>query len=163
MSEFNITFQTGPDFNIELASSSETSLDMGTVYLPQAPAVLYEPQELTDAQQEQARENISAVSESALTSHTNDSTAHVTASDKEAWSGKYDLPSGGIPKSDLDESVQESLELADSSMSDDEPVVKYSAQTLTTGEQKIARQYSCGALKGYYRRSCEPHGSNSFR
>ncbi len=146
MSEFNITFQTGPDFNVTFESEPEASLDMGTVYLPQAPAVLYEPQELTDAQQEQARENISAASESALTAHTSDSTIHVTASDKEAWSGKYDLPSGGIPETDLASDVQTSLGLADTAMPGNTKVVKYESQTLTAGEQKIARDNIAAAL-----------------
>ena len=58
MSEFNITFQTDQHFNATLADDPEMSMDLGTVYLPQAPAVLYEPQDLDDEQQDQARENI---------------------------------------------------------------------------------------------------------
>lgn len=146
MSEFNITFQTGQDFNVTLESGPEASLDMGTVYVPNPPAVLYEPQELTDAQQEQARENISAASESALTTHTGNTTIHVTASDKAVWDTKYDKPSGGIPATDLSEAVQDSLGLADAAMPGSTPVVKYSAQTLTTGEQKIARDNIAAAL-----------------
>ena len=146
MSEFNITFQTGPDFNVTFESEPEASLDMGTVYLPQAPAVLYEAQDLTDDQQATARHNISAASETALANHAGNSNIHVTASNKTAWDAKYDKPSGGIPESDLSETVQDSLELADAAMPDDTPVVKYSTQSLTTGEQKIARDNIAAAL-----------------
>lgn len=146
MSEFNITFQTGQDFNVTLESGPEASLDMGTVYVPNPPAVLYEAQDLTDAQQEQARENISAASESALEDHIDNDTVHVTASNKTAWDAKYDKPSDGIPASDLTEAVQTSLGLADAAMPGSTPVVKYSSQTLTTGEQKIARDNIAAAL-----------------
>jgi len=40
----------------------------------------------------------------------------VTTGEKFDWNSKYDLPSNGIPKSDLSQSVQESLDLADSSI-----------------------------------------------
>ena len=146
MSEFNITFQTGPYFNVTLESDPEASLDMGTVYVPNPPAVLYEAQDLTDDQQATARHNISAASETALANHAGNSNIHVTASNKTAWDAKYDKPSGGIPASDLSEAVQTSLGLADASMPGDTPVVKYSAQTLTTGEQKIARDNIAAAL-----------------
>lgn len=40
----------------------------------------------------------------------------VTTGEKFEWNSKYDLPSNGIPKSDLSQSVQNSLDLADSSI-----------------------------------------------
>ena len=146
MSEFNITFQTDQNFNATMADDPEMSMDLGTVYLPQAPAVLYEPQDLTDAQQDQARENIAAASESDFSAHKNNTTIHVTSSDKTAWNAKYDKPEGGIPASDLSEAVQDSLALADAAMPGDAKVVKYETQTLTTGEQKIARDNIKAAL-----------------
>lgn len=146
MSEFNITFQTDQNFNMVMDVDPDVDMDLGTVYLPQAPAVLYEPQDLDAEQQNQARENIAAASESDLTTHTNNTTIHVTSDDKEAWNAKYDKPEGGIPASDLSETVQESLQLANSAMPGDAKVVKYEAQTLTTGEQKIARDNIKAAL-----------------
>ena len=146
MSEFNITFQTDQHFNATLADDPEMSMDLGTVYLPQAPAVLYEYQDLDDEQQEQARENIAAASESDFSAHKNNTTIHVTSSDKTAWNAKFDKPEGGIPASDLSEAVQDSLDLADSAMPGDAKVVKYEAQTLTTGEKKIARDNIAAAL-----------------
>lgn len=146
MSEFNITFQTDQHFNATLADDPEMSMDLGTVYLPQAPAVLYEYQDLDDDQQEQARENIAAASESDFSAHKNNTTIHVTSSDKTAWNAKYDKPEGGIPASDLSEAVQDSLDLADSAMPRDAKVIKYESQTLTTGEKKIARDNIAAAL-----------------
>ena len=146
MSEFNITFQTDQNFNMVMDVDPDVDMDLGTVYLPQAPAVLYEPQDLDAEQQDQARENIAAASESDLTTHTSNTTIHVTSDDKAAWNAKYDKPEGGIPASDLAEAVQDSLQLADDAMPGDAKVVKYEAQTLTSGEQKIARDNIKAAL-----------------
>lgn len=52
----------------------------------------------------------------AIAAHTGNSDIHVTAADKTAWNGKYDKPSGGIPKTDLASAVQDSLDLADSAL-----------------------------------------------
>ena len=57
-----------------------------------------------------------AANAAAIASHTGNSDIHVTTSDKSAWNGKYDLPSGGIPKADLAQGVQDSLDLADSAL-----------------------------------------------
>ena len=57
-----------------------------------------------------------AANAAAIASHTGNSDIHVTTSDKSAWNGKYDLPSGGIPKTDLAQGVQDSLDLADSAL-----------------------------------------------
>ena len=47
--------------------------------------------------------------ESALTAHTGNADIHVTASQKTTWSGKYNKPTTGIPKTDLASEVQTSL------------------------------------------------------
>lgn len=52
----------------------------------------------------------------AFDAHEADTDIHVTTSDKSAWNGKYDLPSGGIPKTDLAQGVKDSLDLADSAL-----------------------------------------------
>lgn len=52
----------------------------------------------------------------AIAAHTGNTDIHVTTSDKSAWNGKYDLPSGGIPKTDLSQGVKDSLNLADSAL-----------------------------------------------
>ena len=57
-----------------------------------------------------------AANATAIATHTGNSDIHVTTSDKSAWNGKYDLPSGGIPKTDLAQAVQDSLGLADSAI-----------------------------------------------
>lgn len=51
-----------------------------------------------------------------LAAHTGNGDIHVTTSDKSAWNGKYDLPSGGIPSTDMSQAVQDSLALADSAI-----------------------------------------------
>lgn len=52
----------------------------------------------------------------AIAAHTGNNDIHVTTSDKTAWNGKYDLPSGGIPSTDMSQAVQDSLALADSAI-----------------------------------------------
>lgn len=51
-----------------------------------------------------------------VNTHINDTDIHVTANDKVAWGAKYDLPSGGIPKTDLASAVQTSLGKADTAV-----------------------------------------------
>lgn len=51
-----------------------------------------------------------------LAAHTANGDIHVTTSDKSAWNGKYDKPSGGIPSTDMTAEVQASLALADSAL-----------------------------------------------
>ena len=72
--------------------------------------------------------------------HTADTTIHVTAADKTAWGNKYDKPGTGIPKTDLDSGVQDSLDAADAAMPGSTKVVQYDAQTLQTAEKEQARQ-----------------------
>lgn len=65
----------------------------------------------------QQSENLTGYATTAeLQSHTNDTAAHVTQSDKNAWDGKYAKPSGGIPSSDLDLAVQAALIAADTAL-----------------------------------------------
>lgn len=45
----------------------------------------------------------------ALTSHMTDDIKHITDIERNKWSGKYSKPTNGIPKTDLDASLQESL------------------------------------------------------
>ena len=52
----------------------------------------------------------------AIAAHTGNSDIHVTTSDKTAWNAKYDKPGTGIPKADLAQGVQDSLDLADSAL-----------------------------------------------
>lgn len=52
----------------------------------------------------------------AIAAHTANTDIHVTTNDKTAWNAKYDKPSTGIPKADLAQGVQDSLDLADSAL-----------------------------------------------
>lgn len=51
-----------------------------------------------------------------LTTHTGNTTVHVTSEDKTTWNGKYSKPSTGIPKTDLASAVQTSLGKADTAL-----------------------------------------------
>lgn len=55
-----------------------------------------------------------AALKSAYDTHAADTDIHVTAQKQSDWNAKYDLPSGGIPKTDLAATVGASLDLADS-------------------------------------------------
>lgn len=57
-----------------------------------------------------------------LAAHTGNGDIHVTTSDKSAWNGKYDLPSGGIPSTDMSQAVQDSLALADSAIQEHQDI-----------------------------------------
>lgn len=48
--------------------------------------------------------------------HKDNTTIHITATERSTWNAKYDKPSGGIPKSDLAAAVQTSLGKADSAI-----------------------------------------------
>ena len=52
----------------------------------------------------------------AFDTHEANTDIHVTTNDKAAWNAKYDKPGTGIPKADLAQSVQDSLDLADSAL-----------------------------------------------
>ena len=53
-----------------------------------------------------------------LVDDTNSGNKFVTTSEKQIWNNKYDKPSGGIPKIDLANAVQSSLDKADTSIQD---------------------------------------------
>lgn len=57
-----------------------------------------------------------AALKSAYDTHAADTDIHVTAEKQTAWNAKYDKPQGGIPKSDLVQGVQDSLDSADSAI-----------------------------------------------
>ena len=51
-----------------------------------------------------------------LSSHTGNTTVHITSNERTSWNGKYAKPSGGIPKRDLASAVQTSLGKADTAL-----------------------------------------------
>lgn len=57
-----------------------------------------------------------------VSSHTGNSTIHVTSSDKATWGNKYDKPSTGIPSSDMTSAVQLSLSKADSALQEHQDI-----------------------------------------
>ena len=76
-----------------------------------------------------------------LVDDTNSTNKFVSASDKTTWSAKYDLPSGGIPSTDLSSAVQTSLgkaETAIQDVSDKQDIIQYStmptADSTTVGK-----------------------------
>lgn len=52
----------------------------------------------------------------AFENHANDTTRHITATERSTWNAKYAKPSGGIPKSDLAAAVQTLLGKADTAL-----------------------------------------------
>jgi len=61
-----------------------------------------------------------AALKTAFDTHEADTDIHVTTSDKAAWNAKYDKPGTGIPKTDLADAVQASLDLADTALQDED-------------------------------------------
>ena len=57
-----------------------------------------------------------------LVDDTNSGNKFVTTSEKQTWNGKYDKPVGGIPKTDLDSSVQTSLGKADTAIQEHQDI-----------------------------------------
>ena len=51
-----------------------------------------------------------------LSSHTSNTTVHITSNERTSWNGKYAKPSSGIPKTDLASAVQTSLGKADTAL-----------------------------------------------
>ena len=66
----------------------------------------------------------------ASTTHIADTDIHVTTQNKTDWDAKYDKPSTGIPKTDLAQSVQDSLGLADSSLQAHQPIKTINSTTM---------------------------------
>ena len=73
-----------------------------------------------------------AALKSAYDTHAADTDLHVTAALQTAWNAKYDKPSGGIPKTDLAQGVQDSLGAADSAIQ----TVKVNGTALTPDANK---------------------------
>ena len=61
-----------------------------------------------------------AALKTAFDAHEADTDIHVTTSNKAAWNAKYDKPGTGIPKTDLADAVQASLDLADTALQADD-------------------------------------------
>ena len=57
-----------------------------------------------------------------LVDDSNSDNKFVTTSEKTTWNGKYDKPSGGIPKADLDNAVQTSLGKADTALQEHQDI-----------------------------------------
>ena len=59
---------------------------------------------------------IEGLDDSTLDDHKVNTTVHVNSTERAAWNAKYDLPNGGIPKTDLASAVQTSLGKADTAV-----------------------------------------------
>lgn len=70
--------------------------------------------------------------------HVNNSGIHVTSTEKSSWNGKYTKPSTGIPKTDLDSGVQNSLGKADSALQSETSLSKGA----TTGSGNVVTEVS---------------------
>lgn len=73
-----------------------------------------------------------AALKSAYETHAADTDIHVTAALQAAWTAKYDKPSTGIPKTDMESAVQTSLGKADTSIQE----VKVNGVALTPDSNK---------------------------
>ena len=73
-----------------------------------------------------------AALKSAYDTHAANTDIHVTAALQTAWNAKYDLPLGGVPKTDLADAVQASLGKADSAIQS----VKVNGTALTPDANK---------------------------
>lgn len=71
----------------------------------------------------------------------------VTDSEKGEWSGKYDKPSGGIPKTDLNESVQTSLGKADTALQEHQDISGKADKVASATEDNFAGLDANGNLK----------------
>lgn len=89
-----------------------------------------------------------------LVDDSNSGNKFVTTSDKSNWNGKYDKPVGGIPKTDLDSSVQTSLGKADTAIQDTDYASYNKAGVIKTNEDAYgvginASGYLHGATSTY--------------
>lgn len=69
-----------------------------------------------------------------LVDDSNSGNKFVTTSEKSSWNGKYDKLVGGIPKTDLDSSVQSSLEKADSAIQNTDYATTQEAGVILVGD-----------------------------
>lgn len=60
-----------------------------------------------------------------LEQHITNSSIHVTPSDKTSWTNKYDKPESGIPKTDLEQSVQDILSNSDLVFESEKEALEY--------------------------------------
>lgn len=72
-----------------------------------------------------------------ILTHMSNTDIHVTTANKDAWNAKYDLPSGGVPYTDLSSGVQASLDKADAAVP---------ANTSITGATKCKITYDSKGL-----------------
>ena len=125
-------------------------------------AIHYTEQKLTEAQQNQARENIGAqeygnyATQTALSSEIS-ARQSADSSLQSAINAKYTKPSTGIPESDLSASVQASLDKADSAFQlPSDVVIGKSSPTITSGTTYINCSHSStiSASGNYYFINC---------
>ena len=64
-----------------------------------------------------------------LVDDTNSGNKFVTPSEKQTWNGKYTKPNGGIPKTDLESAVQNSLGKADTALQEHQSLADYVKNT----------------------------------
>ena len=62
------------------------------------------------------------VNETTFNAHVNNNDRHINEGERAAWNAKYDLPIDGIPETDLDLDVQQSLSLADTALQEDDDI-----------------------------------------
>lgn len=79
----------------------------------------------------------------AIAAHTGNNDIHVTTQNKSDWNAKYDKPSGGIPKSDLAQAVQDVLDAAPVAITaNPESLTSAQCEALTVGDQVIKEDAS---------------------
>lgn len=92
----------------------------------------------------------SRASASDLTSHTGNTTVHITSTERTSWNGKYAKPSGGIPKTDLASAVQTSLGKADTALQEHQDISgkvdKVDGKGLSTNDYTTAEKNKLAAF-----------------
>lgn len=84
-----------------------------------------------------------AALKTAYDTHAADTDIHVTAALQTAWNAKYDKPSGGIPKTDLAQAVQDVLDAAPVAITaNPESLTSAQCEALTVGDQVVKEDAS---------------------
>lgn len=84
-----------------------------------------------------------AALKTAYDTHAADTDIHVTAALQTAWNAKYDKPSGGIPKTDLAQAVQNVLDAAPVAITaNPESLTSAQCEALTVGDQVVKEDAS---------------------
>lgn len=96
----NLTYRWSGSTYVEISKSLALGTTSGTAYAGDAGATLA----------------------TNLSSHTGNTTVHITSDERTSWTGKYTKPSSGIPKTDLASAVQNSLGKADSALQDHQDI-----------------------------------------